>query len=145
MEIVAKLTCYMTLVSRDEQKLKNEKGEEERERRQTKEQINKKQRKKKMAEDWGEKGVVSHSIPCQYVSSRLTEILKQAITMQSPRPFNTVKPVLSGPGLSTRPLLNGHFRKSRKSFSLFSVKLTYIWRSTFPWSQRVICYFLHLY
>ena len=47
MEIVAKLTCYMTLVSRDEQKLKDEKGEEERKRRQTKEQLNKKQRKKK--------------------------------------------------------------------------------------------------
>ena len=88
MEIVAKLTCYMTLVSRDEQKLKDEKGEEERKRRQTKEQINKKQRKKKMADDWGEKGVVSHSIPCQYVSSRLTESMKQAIAIQSPLQYS---------------------------------------------------------
>ena len=43
-----------------------------------------------MAEDWGEEGVVSHSIPCQYVSSWLnlsswlTEGMKQAIAVQSP-------------------------------------------------------------
>ena len=40
-----------------------------------------------MAEDWGEKGV-AHPIPCQYVSSWLTEILKQAITMQSPLKYS---------------------------------------------------------
>ena len=44
---------------------KDEKGEEERKRRQTNKQINKKQRKRKTADDWGEKGLVAHPIPCQ--------------------------------------------------------------------------------
>ena len=60
---------------------------------------------------------------------------------------HTVNPVLNRLLLSGHPLISGHLPKSRKSFPLITVKLTYIRRSRSPFlrCQRIILYCLHLY